>query len=372
VRSFFIHRLAPWLVVASFIALVAAKFDRESGFLPLLRFGEHWQERQLPAVRTVAPPVVPDSAGYDGQFYAQVALDPLLRDPALAAALDAPAYRARRILVPAAAHVLGLGQPAWVLQIFALLNVGCWCAFAFLLWREIQPNNAIGFARWVACTCSLGVLDSVRQSLVDLPAALLLLVAVRAHRAAPDPTAATLWSALGHLAKETNLIASAALFLGRRLRLRTFSLGAISAVPIVLWWAYAGHRFPGGESGTGNFTWPLLGAASQFAHSLREFTSSGPTSRQAFTILAIPALFLQAIVVLRQAAFDNPWWRIGVAYGVLLLFLGPWVWSGYWAACRAVLPLTLAFNLLLPAHRAFWPLWIVGNVTILHGVWRFL
>lgn len=68
----------------------------------------------------------------------------------------------------------------------------------------------------------------------------------------------------------------------------------------------------------------------------------------------------------------NPWWRVGVAYGVLLLFLGPWVWSGYWAACRAVLPLTIAFNLLLPANRAFWPLLILGNLSLLHAVWRFL
>ena len=63
---------------------------------------------------------------------------------------------------------------------------------------------------------------------------------------------------------------------------------------------------------------------------------------------------------------------VGAAYSVLLLFLSHWVWSGYWAACRAVLPMTVAFNLLLPANSRFWPLWILGNLTLLHGVWRFL
>ena len=71
-------------------------------------------------------------------------------------------------------------------------------------------------------------------------------------------------------------------------------------------------------------------------------------------------------------AINHPWWRIGAAYSILLLFLSYWVWSGYWAACRAVLPMTIAFNLLLPPNRFFWPLWILGNLTLLHGVWRFL
>ena len=56
----------------------------------------------------------------------------------------------------------------------------------------------------------------------------------------------------------------------------------------------------------------------------------------------------------------------------LFLILSSWVWSGYWAVCRAVLPMTIASNLLLPANRRFWPLWIFGNLTLLHGVWRFL
>lgn len=34
--------------------------------------------------------------------------------------------------------------------------------------------------------------------------------------------------------------------------------------------------------------------------------------------------------------------------------------------------MTVAFNLLLPAQRHFWPLWVLGNLPLLHGVWRFL
>jgi len=77
-------------------------------------------------------------------------------------------------------------------------------------------------------------------------------------------------------------------------------------------------------------------------------------------------------VLWRSPLPTAPWWRIGAVYSILFLFLSSWVWSGYWAACRAVLPMTVAFNLLLPPGRWFWSWWILGNITLLHGVWRFL
>ena len=46
--------------------------------------------------------------------------------------------------------------------------------------------------------------------------------------------------------------------------------------------------------------------------------------------------------------------RVGVAYVVLMVVLGPDVWGGYpGAALRVVLPMTIAFNLLLPRTRRF-------------------
>jgi hypothetical protein len=45
--------------------------------------------------------------GYDGQFYAQLALHPDLKDPNLANALDNPVYRARRIGLSLLAFCLG-------------------------------------------------------------------------------------------------------------------------------------------------------------------------------------------------------------------------------------------------------------------------
>lgn len=361
-------RLAYWLTAALFALLVATKFDARTGFSSLIRFGDDRAESRLPQLGGLPVVTIPNSSGYDGQFYAQLALSPALTDAALPSALDAPSYRARRILLPATAHVVGLGQPAWILQAYALLNVACWAAFAFLLYREIGPPSPQAFARWFACVFSLGVLDSVRQALVDLPALLFLVLAVRASR----QPARGLWSALGHLTKETNLLASCALAAAPGIRLRSLIWLPFSVLPLAVWLAYIAYRLPVGESGLGNFTWPLLGAFDQLSTSAAELTSGNVDSRHLFALLAIPGLYLQAAVLFLHRTPAAPWWRIGIAYAVLLVFLGPWVWSGYWAACRAILPLTIAFNLLLPANRAFWPLLIAGNLPLLHGVWRFL
>jgi hypothetical protein len=368
-------RPAYWLSLLLFAGLVLAKFSPATGFTSLLRFGSAWQERRLPAVKARPVAIIPNSSGYDGQFYAQVALDPSLRDPSLAAALDAPAYRARRILAPATAWLLGLGQPAWILQVYALLNVACWLALAWLLRGEIDGTDGQAFARWFGCLFSMGVLESVRQSLVDLPALLLLLLAVRAWQG-NRTWRSTVWLALGHLAREANSLATLALLASPsaapRRNLRTL---ALSALPLGLWALYVASRFPTSSAGStslGNFTWPLLGAFKQLLLSSREVVHGNLDGRHAFGLLAMAGFALQAGLLWQQRRFSAPWWRIGVAYSILLLLLGPWVWSGYWAVCRAVLPLTIAFNLLLPAGRTFWPLWILGNLTMLHAVWRFL
>jgi hypothetical protein len=369
-KPLLVRKVAYWITAGVFAALVASKFNPDTGFSSLIRFGADWDETRLAAIARTNVPVA-KGAGYDGQFYAQVAVDPMLRDAGLAAALDAPAYRARRILVPAIAHAIAWGHPALIVQVFALLNVVCWCVFAFLLRREIGAGTPEDFARWFACVFSLGVLDSVRQSLVDLPALALVLIAVRATRAGAPRTAAA-WSGLATLAKETSALATLALLVTPTRRPSGWMLFALSLVPFLAWLAYVAWRLPGGGSGLGNFTWPFWGLAAQAVTSGRELAAGNLDSRHTFALLGIVGLLLQAGVVVRIGRSEDPWWRIGVAHAALLVVLGPWVWNGYWAACRALLPLSLAFNLLLPAGKRFWPLWIVGNLTLLHGVWRFL
>ncbi len=370
-------RQACWIASLFFAALVLAKFSPQTGFTSLIRFGETWQDRRLGALQSLPIANVPNSSGYDGQFYAQIALDPLLRSPGLERVLDAPAYRARRVLVPVAAALVGLGRPWWTLQAYALVNVVCWFALGWLLRASIGSEDWVGFARWAGCMFSMGVLDSVRQSLIDLPALLLLALAIRAY-AQSRTNRPAFWLALGNLAKETTLLGTIALS-GDGLVVsarRSRSLFAVfaAAVPLGVWSLYVHQRFSGSAAsqGLGNFTWPFLGLLTEAKLCLHELLAGNFDGRYAFGLLAIVGLFIQAIVLWRTPQFKSPWWRVGAAYALLLPFLGLWVWSGYWAACRVVLPLTVAFNLLLPAKRSFWPLWTIGNLTLLHAIWRFL
>lgn len=372
-------RSAYCLAALAFAVLVGAKFDQHTGFTKLIRFGETWQDKRHPSLEGLPIATVPKSNGYDGQFYAQIALDPLLRGAELERVIDAPAYRSRRILLPALAAALGFGQPWWTLQAYALLNVAAWFALGWLLWREIGREDWRSFARWVGCLFSMGVLDSVRQSLVDLPALLLLALAVRSH-VTSAAAKATPWLALGNLAKETNLIGAVSLnadgLLTPQQRGRTILSIILSAIPLGLWWLYVDQRFSAlvvsGSGSLGNFTWPFFGLLAQAKLCLAELSQGNFDGRYSFGLLAIIGLLVQIFVLWRRPQFSSPWWRIGAAFSLLIPFLSLWIWSGYWAACRAALPMTIAFNLLLPANRTFWPLWIAGNLTALHAVWRFL
>ncbi|MSU45531.1 MAG: hypothetical protein EXS42_00020 [Lacunisphaera sp.] len=370
-------RHAFWIASMFFGVLVLAKFDPQSGFTSLIRFGEKWQYRRSGALQNLPITMVPESSGYDGQFYAQIALDPLLRSPEFTQVIDLPAYRARRILTPATAALLGLGNPWWTLQAYALLNVLCWFALGWLLRRHIGGSNWLAFARWAGCMFSMGVLDSVRQSLVDLPALLLLVLAIHSW-SKPQSGRSVLWLTLANLAKETSLLSALALHCDKSLgpfpwRRVGLSL-LIVMLPLALWSLYVQQRFANnpGTGGLGNFSWPLLGLLTQAKYSLREISLGNLDGRYSFSLIAIIGLAIQVGFFWRSPRCESSWWRVGGANSLLLIFLSSWIWSGYWAVCRAVLPMTIAFNLLLPATRSFWFLWILGNLTALHAVWRFL
>ena len=56
---------------------------------------------------------------------------------------------------------------------------------------------------------------------------------------------------------------------------------------------------------------------------------------------------------------------MGATYAVLMVVLGDAVWEGYpGAASRVLLPMLLAFNVLLPRGRKWWALLLLGNLTV--------
>jgi hypothetical protein len=362
---------SPWVRIAvmGFVLLmVARRWDPVTGFTPMPRFGEKFKAVRLPALRALP---VADSLrdGYDGQFYAQIAVDPDVTDPDLVRALDKPSYRPRRILLPVLAHVLGAGRPWLVLQIYALLNAAAWLWLAVVLWRLLPPRGWRPTAAWLGILLGVGVVDSVRLALTDLPAALLLVLAVRAMELG-RPKAAAIWCLLAGFTREISVFA--ALLVRDAGERRTFFVRVGCTLPVLAWCAWLAWRLPGPVGHEGNIDWPGSTFARQEWRNLGAVLSGDFNSQILFGLLGGIGLAVQSLWVLGQwrSFATNPWVRMGLPFAVLFWLIGTDPWLDYRAVARDCLPMTMVFNLLW-AHRAgSHPLWLLANVTVIDGVMR--
>ena len=357
------------LVVAS----VAARWDKATGFTALIRFGSDFEDHRLPQVRSLQLANVPGS-GYDGQFYAQIAVAPEVTAPTLKTALDQPAYRARRILLPLVAHVLGFGHPWWILQVYALSNTVAWLALAWLWWRQLDTSSARGTWVWLACLLSLGALDSVRFALTDLPMVLALTLAVSAVQRRRFGLAALGFIAAGFV-REIAVIAVQPLGLMQTARNRreAWFKAVLCVLPVALWCGWLAYILPSsGQGVAGNFDWPGLAFSRHVGTCVLELRRGNFDSRTSFGLIGALGLGYQSVYLLSRARESDPWMRIGFSFAFLFWFLGDYVWHGYWATARTCLPMTFAFNYRLLKERGFALRFAAGNLFALHGLIRFL
>jgi hypothetical protein len=361
--------------VVLFLSCIAHFHDRDTGFSSLISIGDLLSDSKVTALRQTPHYVYEHSPGYDGAYYVQLALHPTLDNPELNKAIDNLPYRARRILFCWAAWGLGLGQPAWIVQAHALLNVICWLALAWVLLRWFPATNWQNFLRWSAVMFSHGVCMSVRNSLVDGPSLLLVALALRwfedGRRGAGAVTLA-----LAGLGKETSLLASAGLdFQWRQPRTwwRTAITVALIALPLAAWMTYVRLKFgPAEDPGLGNFTLPLAGFWEKLQISWREALAPEGAELSWATLAVVIALAAQWIFFVVRWRPDDRWWRVGVVFAAMMTFLSTPVWEGYpGAATRVLLPMTLAFNVLVPRSPRWWPLLIAGNLTVAASVFTF-
>lgn len=373
--------LPHFISAALFLVLLFTKLDPQYGFSELAGFGADYDRVKVAAIEDLSVYEKPDSTGYDGQFYAQIALDPSFQDPLYDEAIDHPSYRARRILLPGTSFLLGFGQPNLVLQVHSLLNVAFLFLFGWLLLRWTPPNSPENFARWFCCVFSMGALESVRYSLADLPAATLALATI-AFLENNRPKSAFLVNSLAALTKETSLI-NAVVFLSPNesksgsIQSRFFRAGLASllaALPLAIWMLFVSQRFPITVNSSDNIELPFSALYRAISESVSLLVSEGPSSRYTFRLLAILGMLFQGAYLLSRTAPKSRIWAMGAIYLLLFITLGDAVWRGYWAACRIALPMTIAFNLLLPTRNKafFWTALILSNLSLLHGIIRWL
>jgi len=353
--------------------MLLSAFDPATGFTRLIAFGDRFENRRLPAVQSVPHEQREDSWGYDGQFYAQLAVQPDIRDPDLQRALDNPPYRARRILLSWTAHLLGLGRPAWVLQAYALQNALCWLAIAWLLLRWFPPGSTRSFALWFACLFNEGLIISSGRALLAGPSMLLILLAMLALERNRGWIVTALLGIAG-LARETNALGASIIGWPPRWTAAEIArrVGAVIfvALPLLTWLAYVDSVLGDAVSvDSRSFALPFTSYFWKWSWSIGEVIEHRGNTNAVFSLLALVSLTLQWAYIALRFDPSNPWWRLGASYGLLMAVLGLAVWGGNpGAATRVVLPMSFAYNVLIRGSRRFWLLLALGNLGVIRGL----
>ena len=353
-----------------FAASVARFYHPGLGFTALLGLPAR-PDSKTPALAAIPHYEYPAWASYDGQYYVQRAFDPLIRDPAVDRVMDLAPFRARRILFSWTAFVLGLGRPAWIVNVYALQNVACWMALALLLARWMPVSSVRGVACWTACLFSHGLLWSVRFSLLDGPSLLLTCGAVAAaERGRPLLSAAI--AGISALGRETNLLAAVAQPLpsDRRALWRLPAALALALLPLLIWYDYLRSIYRSNTlAGTSQLVWPGAGLAETWGRHIADAARSGLLSTNVFLLCLLLSLAVQAVYLAARRAYPVPWWRVGAAYAVLLLLLDPVLANPLTGAItRVLLPMTVAFNVLIAREERparFWTWCVAGNLHVL-------
>ena len=362
------------LTGAIFLTSIWQFREPQYGFTRFIWFGEQFKDRVLPAVRDI-PHHMHEQSGYDGQFYAQLALEPTLRNPDLATALDSFPTRARRILVSWTAFIAGLGRPAWILQAYAVQNVFFWLGLAVLLTRWLPPVDVRHWLAWCGCLLGQGAMASVTLALTDLPSVFLIAAGFAAAESGRMFLAAGILGLSG-IARETNLAAAAGYDWLRSWTtsgvVRTVGAAVLIVAPLVLWLLYMqsilGPRVWPVEEG--NLVGPFGGLTTYVQRSVRDLQLNGWRGSPVIPgLVAVAGLVVQGSYLLWRAEWHRAWWRVGMAFAALLVLLPFPVYEGNpGAAMRVLLPMTVAFNVMLPGSRWFWPLFVVGNASVLQGL----
>jgi hypothetical protein len=212
--------------------------------------------------RSQQPPALasaPRADGYDGQFYAALATDPWLRDPATSRCLDNPHYRATRIGLPLLAWLAALGNADRAVYAYQLLGwlLGILAVHLAAVWLAADDRSP---AWALLLVPSVGLAASMTRCTPDAAALAATLGALWMHRRRRPVAAAVLLSA-ATLLRETSLLAAVAVAFAEA-RQRRFRAAAVAlAAPVasyVAWQLYLSTRFQRASSrGLPLLTWPF-------------------------------------------------------------------------------------------------------------------
>jgi hypothetical protein len=316
--------------------------------------------------------------GYDGQFSLLLALH-LVTGEDLAAGLDLPRYRARRIALPAMAAVLAAFRAGAVPLAYLLLNAllvaagtGAVASFA------VERGHSAAWSALVVLNC--GTLVSLWRATVDAGMCGFLLIAVLAASRQRWRTAAVALAA-AVLAKEVAILATPCLLLAARGDRRAKLWIVVAAVVPAVWWVAVASTFPPDPVSTvaASFSLPFAGFVQSALASLRQVKPLTHALKDVFLL----SIYLLAVLVglgcgwvaLRERS-ANPGGKAAAlgagAFALLAAFCSSAVWVEVWSYARVLLPLTLLLLMVAldrPVLGRFrtWPCLIPPSLAAIGG-----
>lgn len=291
--------------------------------------------------------IVPDSAGYDGQFYYQIALNPFM--PAAVNSgfrIDNGPYRNQRILYPLFAWLFSLGNPDYVPAMLLILNYLALCAIAWLGGRYAQLHSL--HAVWgILFGLFPGFLFTLTHDLTEILAVLFLLAGVLALEQWPSKLYVSLFLILAVLTRETALIAVMALGIVLAWK-REFARWPMVVVPLaifVLWQAVLWWKWGEPPALTARLLLDFPGSG------MLAFLGSLDTGNPVHRIWIIELVYLAIMVIAALAAFRDIQGYVThklmwLCYGSMLFALSTYVWIEDFAFLRTAAELYL-FSLIL-------------------------
>ena len=163
--------------IAAILVILTKQYGPEYGFTGMLRYGEKFNAHALDKAKQAPRKIFP-GLGFDGQFYANLALDPTLTNKKMAAAMDLPQYRSRRIFLPLCAFLAGHGNPAATVNAYAVCNFVFWIFLCVIVFVKINPRSLQEYACALMIVFTSGVVGSALLALTDMPATALLFAAI--------------------------------------------------------------------------------------------------------------------------------------------------------------------------------------------------
>jgi len=298
--------LRPWMVVLAVCLLYLAAVGIAYGnVLEFVKIGSRYDVLDFSR----------DVDGYDGQFSYYIARDPLSAPQHM----DVPAYRYQRILYPALARILSLGQLPLIPWALLLINVVALAGGTALL--EVLLN-AERVSRWYALTYGLfsGVLVAVRACTNEPLAYGLVIAAIVAMQHAETLRQAAksaasrvaLWQAgaigllaLAALTKETTLFFAAGYtiyYLTQRYWRSALMVAIGALLPFALWQVYL-HSWLGawgiGSGGAGATPFEIIPF-----NGIWRIGEGGLIVFVLFGVLVIPAALVPTVWALWQTIRD--------------------------------------------------------------------